>query len=355
MNSTLEKLKDVKSDCCVTIQLQTHRTPPENQKDNIELKNLGREAEKRLTDECDKEKASLIIDKINNLASDIDYRFNLETLILFVNEDLAEYVRLPINIKENKVTVGKTFATRDLVRALHQELDYYILVLSRDKARLIEAMADKEVAEITNGFPVENTFKVPGEAPGAIAKLQTSQVLEFFNRVDKQLNETQKGNDLPVFISTDESNYSEYLKVADRKETIKGLIAGNRDLENAHNIINVVWPVAQKWNEQKNHQRLDELDKAIGAKLFLTDLTEIWRAILEGRGRTLFIKQGYFQPAKLENNVVQAVSSDNIEDANVEDIIDDMIEKNIDFGGDAVFISGDELKAYDGLVLVTRY
>jgi len=351
MNSTLEKLKDVKSDCCVTIQLQTHRTPPGNQKDNIELKNLVREVEKRLMTECDKEKASVIIDKINKLASDIDYRFNLESLILFISEDVAEYTRMPIHIQQNKVTIGKTFATRDLVRALHQELHYYILVLSRDKARLIEAIADKEVAEITDGFPIENTFKVPGTN----TKLESSEVLEFFNRVDKQLNEKQKGNDLPVFISTDESNYSEYLKVADRKETIKGLVAGNRDMDDAQNVIDAVWPVAKKWNEQKNHQRLEELDKAVGAKLFLTDLTEIWKAILEGRGRTLFVKQGYFQPANVQNNVVQTVSSENAEDANVEDIIDDMIQKNIDFGGDAVFISGDELKAYDGLVLVTRY
>ena len=118
MNSTLEKLKDVKSDCCVTIQLQTHRTPPGNQKDNIELKNLVREAEKRLTTEFDKEKASVIIDKINKLASDIDYYFNLESLILFVSEDDAEYIRMPIHIQQNKVMIGKTFATRDLVRAL---------------------------------------------------------------------------------------------------------------------------------------------------------------------------------------------------------------------------------------------
>lgn len=42
------------------------------------------------------------------------------------------------------------------------------------------------------------------------------------------MNETQKGNDLLVFISTDESNYSEYLKVADCKEIVKGLVTGNR-------------------------------------------------------------------------------------------------------------------------------
>jgi hypothetical protein len=348
----LKKLKDIQSDCCVTIQLQTHRTLPDNQKDPIELKNLVKEAENRLTAECGKEKAFVIIDKINNLVSDIDYRFNLESLVLFVNEEMAEYIRLPINVEQNKVTIGKTFATRDLVRALHQEMNYYILVLSRDKARLIEAMADKEVEEITDGFPMENTFGAAGGAPGAIANLQTGLVLEFFNRVDKQLNETQKGNDLPVFISTDASNYSEYLKVADRKEIIKALVAGNRDLDNAHNIIREVWPVAKKWNEERSEQRLEELDKAVGAKLFLTDFTEIWRAILEGRGRTLFVKQGFFQPAWLENNVVQLVSSDN---ANVDDIIDDMIEKNFGFGGDAVFVYGNELEPYNGLVLVTRY
>jgi len=101
-------------------------------------------------------------------------------------------------------------------------------------------------------------------------------------------------------------------------------------MENAHNV-DSVWPVAKKWNEQKNHQRLEELDKAVGAKLFLTDPTEIWRAILEGRGSTLFVKQGYFQPAKVENNVVQTVSSENAEDANVEDIIDDMMRKEYQF------------------------
>jgi hypothetical protein len=39
----------------------------------------------------------------------------------------------------------------------------------------------------------------------------------------------------------------------------------------------------------------------------------------------------------------------------VDDLVDEMIEKNLDFGGDAVFVHGDELAPYNGLVLVTRY
>jgi len=355
MNSTLKKLLDVKSDCCVTILLETHRTPPGNQKDEIELKNLVKEAETRVSSECDKELASIIIDKINQVASEINYRYNLEGLALFVNENIAEYIRIPIKL-ENRVIIDKKFATRSLIRAFHEELDYYILVLSHNKARLIEAVGDKEITEIRDGFPKENTFVVPNaEGSGSARTLENGSDTDFFNDLDKQLNQLQKGIDLPVFICAEESTYADFLKVANRPKTIAGFVNGNMESEDAHNIIDKAWPVAKKWNEEKNHQRLTELSAAIGAKNFLTDYTEIWRAIGEGRGRTLFVKKGLFQPANLKNNVVTLVSSENAAEANVDDIIGEMIEKNLEFDGDTVFISGEELDKYDGLVLVTRY
>lgn len=184
---------------------------------------------------------------------------------------------------------------------------------------------------------------------------QMSLVLEFFDQVDRQVNELQKGKNLPVFICTEQSNYAEYLKMANYPETVAGLVPGNMDKENAQHITDEVWPTVRKWNDEKNHQRLAELSSAVGAQNFLTDFTEIWRAIGEGKGRTLFVKQGYFQPAKLDHNRIQLVSPENAEDANVDDIVDEMIEKNLDHGGNIVFIPGDELKDYGNLVLVTRY
>lgn len=352
MDDILEKIKDVQSDCCVTILLETHRTPPGNQKDDLVLKNLVKEAEAKLYSECKKDSAKILSDKINQLASRVDYQHNLDGLALFVNKDVAEIDRLPIKV-ENRVEIGKTFAIKALVRSMHEQLEYYILVLSRVKARLIDAAGDTDIREMDEGFPMENTFSVPGE--GELVNGQDSSISAFFIRVDTQLNQLQKDKDLPVFICTDESNYAEYLEVARRKETIAGLVTGNKDFENVNNIIDAVWPVAKKWNDEKNHERLAELSAAVGAKNFLTDFTEIWRAINEGRGRTLFVKKGFFQPAKLENNVVQLVSDENTDEANVDDIINKMIEKNRDFGGDTVFISDDSLNRYSGLVLVTRY
>ena len=108
MNNVLKKLKDTTSDCCVTIILNTHRTLPDNQKDPIVLKNLIKEAETRLPVECNQQSPRMIIDKLIALAATIDHRHNLESLVLFVNEHIAEYTRLPIAV-EDRVVIDKTF------------------------------------------------------------------------------------------------------------------------------------------------------------------------------------------------------------------------------------------------------
>lgn len=355
MNTTLKKLKDITSDCCVTIILQTHRTLPENEKDSIVLKNLMKEAEARLLAAYEKSLATRIMDKINQLAETIHHRHNLESLIIFANEDIAEYTRLPVTV-ENRVVIDKTFATRDIVRALHRETSYYILVLSRDKARLIEAFNDKVTAEVDKGFPMINTDLKPAQrAEAAIANRQTNLLLEFFNQVDKQLNEVQKENPLPVIICTEESNYPEYVKIADKKEMIAGKLNGNRMQEKAHHIADAAWPVVKKLTLEKNNLRLAELYAAVNSMNFLTDFNEIWQAVSDGRGKSLFVKKGYFQPARIENNKIELVSAENAEQANVDDIIDEMIEKNLALGGDTVFVNGNELEKFQGLVLVTRY
>ena len=349
MENTLKRIKDIQSDCCVTLLLNTHRNSPQSKKDDIALKNLVTEAEKRLTEECDDETAGVVFKKLNDLASSIDARYNFESLALFVNRDIAEFIRMPIEV-EDRVVISNTFATRDLSRLLRKELNYYVLVLSREKARLIEAVGDKEIAEIHNGFPMENAFSVAGE--GKLFNRETSMVLEFFGNVNEQLNEVQHEKRLPVFICTDKSNYNDYLRAAEQPENINGIVEGNRDDEDANNIVEAAWPVASNWLRDKNKKKLVELTQNAGGEDFETDFTQIWKAIIEGKGRTLYVKEGYIQPARLENNTVKPAPDS---EANVDDIIDEMIERNNEMGGDTVFVAGDELKEYNNLVLLKRF
>lgn len=191
MDNTLKRLKDIKSDCCITILLNTHRNSSQTQKDEIALKNLVTEAEKRLREECNEENGKIVSEKLRELASNIDARYNFESLALFVNRDIAEFIRMPVKV-EDRIVIAKRFATRNLVRMLHQELYYYVLVLSREKARLIEAVSNKEIREIHDGFPMENSFSVPGE--GKLFNRESSLVLEFFGNINNHINDIQKGS-----------------------------------------------------------------------------------------------------------------------------------------------------------------
>ena len=357
MNTTLKNLKDITADNCITIIMNTHRTSPDNLKDEITLKNLIKEVENRLLADTTKRNATSLIDKLNTLAKEIDHNYNLDSLMLFVNDNIAEFARLPIHV-EDRVAIDDSFATRDLMRAIHTEANYYVLVLSQEKARLIEALNDKVVKEFKSPFPIENKqFYTRNKAEAAISARKSSLIAEFYNIVDKEVNAIRKEKPLPVLICTVEENYPEYLKIADQKDSIfDTYLNKNRMDEKDHAIVSEAAVLVEAATSDKNNERKSELLKAVTENKFLSDTNEIYRAIKEGRIQTLFIEQGLFQPATLDDDKITYVSDSHRSDKGViDDIYDEMISMNMNFGGDVVFLPKGELSKFDGFGAITRY
>lgn len=355
MNQLFKKVKEIRSEGCVSIILNTHRTKPDNQKDAITLKNLIKKTEERLLNDYDKRFASFIIKKLKNLANTINHNFNLESLVLFVNADFAEYTRIPIEV-EDRVIIDNTFATRDLVRAMHQATGYYVLVLSRQNARLIEAYNDKVVQEFKGNFPLKNTLYTKDKIKLSTAKGQDNLIEEFFNKVDKLVLKSIKNNPLPIILATEIRNFSHYQKIADKKDLIVGHVSWNRDDEKPYNIILDAWKVVQANVKEKHADRIVELGKAVSLGRYLSDYNEIWNVLQQGRGQTLFGKNDFFQSALLiDNKILLNTNFGNNQKGIVDDIIDEMIELNISFGGDTVFLEGNELEQFQNLALITRY
>lgn len=357
MIKKIKELKDIRSENCISIIITTHRTKPDYLNDGLRLKNMIKEVETRLLADAEKKDATKLLERVNTLADSIDHSQNLDSLVLFVNEDVSEFMRLPIKV-EDRVVIDKTFATRDLIRAMHLETHYYIAVLSQDNVRLIEAINGEAVKEIGNPFPIENTeFHARNRAALAIAAKQTSLMAEFFNKVDKAVNEVRKGSPLPVFICGLEENHAQYLSVADNKETLFNVYLNKNKINDpAHSIVEESWEVVKEYMIKKNNSRKEDLKRAVGENKFLSDTNEIWKAIGEGRIQTLFIEQGRFQPAIMKDDEIEYVSDDRRNDTGIiDDIYDEMIEANMDFGGDVVFLPKGELDKFNGFGAITRY
>lgn len=357
MRETLEKLSTIEAPVCVTLILRTHKTRPENQKDPILLKNLISDANTRLEKEYGSDVAIKFTEKLKNIASRIDHSHNDHGLMLFVNDSVEEYLRLPTHV-HTRIILDKTFATRPIIRSLKKDTDYYILALSRGKARLLEASSDNVVQEITDsGFPItDNELANFSNREAAHNVRATNKIQEFFNRIDKNVNEVRAKNPLQVVIYSEETNYHQYLKEADFPNIVLGHIVLQNFDQKALNLVKEVWPKVKDLQIETNRARISELVSAMNAGKCLSDLNEIWRAVKEGRGETIFVEEGYFQPVKSENEVLTPIKPEEInQKEDINDIIDEVIEHTLKFGGDVVFLEPGTLKDFNKLALVTRY
>ena len=100
---------------------------------------------------------------------------------------------------------------------------------------------------------------------------------------------------------------------------------------------------------------ISELEQAVSQQKFASTRTDVWRLIHERRGDKLFIEKHFFQPAMLkEDNTIELVN-DKTAPGVVDDIIDEIIEKQLLFGGEVVFMNDGSLDKFNRLGLKFRY
>lgn len=356
MKSLREKLRTIETAGCVTIAFNTHRTFSGHQSDEIRLKNMIREAESLLNKSTDSATAASVMERLEPLLKEVDHTKNLDSMLIFANPDLFELVRLPVSVT-NRVEVANAFSIRDLVRADNESSGYYILVLSRRNARLIEAYNGQVVTEDFPEFPMINEVVEVDTLKLTMASGTDNLIENFFKQVDNALQPIMNQKRLVLVVATEERNFHHFNKVTSNAKQIVGHLNRNRDEEESRLIAQDAWPLIHAELIKRNDSRIMELKEAVSRGTFLSDLNDIARAVSEGRGRTLYVQTGYVQPASFEENryVLSASSGASNGGRKVPDAVEEIVTATLNFGGDIVFLDGQNLNKFDGLALLTRY
>lgn len=277
---------------------------------------------------------------------------------------------MPIDTTE-RVVISHRFATRDLVRDMASAVHYYTVVLTRDNARLIEASNERVIREFNKDddvqknmenikFPIENNgLSTTGH--GSLdrpSRNGSGHLKEYFNQVDKSVQELWGEHKIPLVIVGDTKNIGYYKDVCDRPDNIIATVsnATNLDEGSAQHIIDSVQEAVEGYRTSLHQAALGEIDKAHGANRLQTDLQEVYRSAFQGVGDTLYVRRGYIQPAKIDEkaqtlNLADDPSAEGITD----DAIGEIIEHVIHNGGKAVFMPQDMMSADQPIALVTRY
>jgi hypothetical protein len=347
------KIRSYNTYPCVTIILPTHRTSPDNKQDSIRLKNLITETHTRLSEEFSKRDLTGLEKNLERI-SEIDHNFNKEGLVIFINDEIFEYERL-LFTPEERVIIDETFATRDIIRAMHKAENYYVLMLSRQKVRLFEGYLT-QVHEINNAdFPISNdTLYETSAEMRSVSHREDDLIEEFFNRADKSFKEVYADNPASVILMGVDRNITHYTTICDTPSMIIGGIPTGGDDAAAHEVAQLAWPVAREFFAQRSVEAIETLERSISENKFESDIQLIYKAITEGRGDTLYTESTFFQPAIVDNGKISLVDDSKLPGV-TDDIVDELAELTLQFGGKVVFCEDGALEKYQRIALVTRY
>ena len=357
LKTTLFRLSELTETPCITISLNTHRTHPDNRQDKVLLKNLCAEAEERLLAEFGKNKAGNLAEKIRQIPEEIDVNYNLDSLHIFISDNLTEIVRLPWPTASDIVHIADRFAVKPIIKALNRNEEYYILALSQSGGFLYEALGDGVEAEVTtDGFPFpENEHSVENNKVKSDGKRVDNMLKEYLNKVDKALLKLHHDTNLPVVVVSTPENYTALLEVADKPSMYAG--NANKDYQNTkpHQLAEQAWQVVRTLQKQKKDEALNEMKESVPTGKVITDLQEIYRAAIDGRGDLLIVHNDFQQAVKMKDARSFELVTDSKGEGVLEDITNDIAWNVVNNGGRTVFTSAEDVKDLGEIVLKTRY
>lgn len=352
IQSKLMDLSRLKSDICVSITLPTNHIAPDFKQDVIQLKNLITLTEKELYSLYDKRLAGTIVENIKEAQESIDHSHDLNSMVLYANEAFSSVVKLPVDL-ESEVIIGRNFDTRPLYKAKQQNRRYYILSISRQQIRLIEALNDKLVEEYDNDdFPfINDSFHITLLVERTQDIFTDNQTREFFNVADKRLRKYLLRNPLPLILQGDVKSVAYFRGMMDKDQLVISHSGGNFGSYTAREIVESVRPVIESFRQEKQNEYLSKIDNAAG--LLTSDLNELFRLSCEGIIDSLYVGNGCSLSGKISRKGVQIEHPEGI--VRTDDLLLKLIKNVHDNGGSVIFMEDRLLEEYKGIVGIKRF
>lgn len=354
LHDQLKILQSVRDDPAVTV-LWT--VPPNGGAAPVDL--LLDEVAERLRLEVDAKEVEERLDDLRRLAAETAEERGQRSVALFASRSHRAASRLPEPVRD-RVVIDETFATRDLVRALHRSPEYLVLVLAEPFTRLYEGRG-RILREVDGGgFPYEvqattHAGRERRHDPGAARDRHLDELTHDLDRVPA-LSGTRLGA-LPVFVVAGPERLAKFTSRSRLGDRIAGRVTHSLgESPSPARLSHLVWPSVEDWMAAGRQLSLAEVDQAMGARRLAAGIDEVWPLAREGRGRLVVVEEGFEYPAHLRHDG-QALehADDPTLPGVVDDAVDEVIEYVLNQKGRAAFVPDGTLADRGRVVLTLRY
>lgn len=265
-------------------------------------------------------------------------------LALYVNEHHAQLFVLPVEVQERAV-VDPTFATRDLVRALHRTPRHVVLALSAQEARLFDS-------QLGSLRPADST-KFPMKA--RIGKKGKESAEAFSKRVDQALGAHLRLRPAPVVLIAAEPTLSRFTQSSTNLTRLAGKVAGNHITTALPDIADLVAPHIEQYLASRQDEALALLEQRLGQDRAVLGLESVWLASRWERPEMLAVEDDFFYPARISPDGDTLQAANDVEHPDViDDVIDELIEQVLARGAWVALVEPGTIPDGQRVALTTR-
>jgi hypothetical protein len=368
-NKDIEDLLHKSGAPSVSIIVPVHRVSPERLKDEGIVSKAVNQAKELLKKEFEKVDSNRLIKNIDELIEDIDYSHSKEGIGIFASPGISKVIKFPFPVVE-KVKVGDTFDSRDLLYYVDTIIDYCVLSISKKHIHLYMGKGE-DLREVKNeDFPIDYVETYEYEKPsrgtsfGNTLKeferdksvLQEIRLVDFLRTADHSLDKYLNGS-MPLVISGGTKEVADFLQVTQHLKSVIGKVVGNYNFNGDLKLAGLAWEEVQNHFRNKNKIIISNLHE-LSIEMLASGVEKVWEAAKEGKGLELIVEKDFESNGYIINDgynlkLEKPFDAENYLYINnaVERIINIVKEKK----GKIVFVDNDELKDFNGIALKLRY
>ena len=265
-------------------------------------------------------------------------------LALFVNESHSQLLVLPVDVRERTV-VDPTFATRDLVRALHRTPRHVVLALSAREARLFEGHGTDLQPVAGSTFPLSATG--PGEDRDPDDR--------FLRRVDQGLGTHLRLRPAPVVVVAAEPTLSRFCQASGNLDRLAGKVTGNHLTTPLPKLAGLVAPHLERYLASRQDEALALLDRRRGQDRAVLGLPAAWLASRWERPEMLAVEDDFYFPARISADGDSLQPAQDVEHPDViDDVVDELVEQALARGAWVALVEPGSIPEGHRVAMTTR-
>lgn len=311
----LKHLLTTAADPCVSLFLPTFRSGPDTQQNPIRLKQLAQKARVRLAERgLPEEQVDTLLQPIADLLSDVEFWHHpADGLALYLAPDSFRCFRVALPLRE-RVTVGSRFLVRPLLPLLSLEGHFFILAVSINHVRLLEASRDGVWPMDLDGIPTSmeealgrttynsdlqvhisgpagqghrsGTVHGHGDADEEHFK---EDLVQYFRRVGAACNLILSGRREPLLLAAVESYFPLFRRACHDPRLLTQGVHGSPDGLSDAELRDRAWKIIEPWWRQEIEAEASRFRELRGSGRSITGADEILAAAQQGRVEVLLL------------------------------------------------------------------